>query len=299
VSVRTPVTGRLAIDGGEPVRRQLLPYARQSIDERDVSAVAAALRSDWLTTGPRVPAFEADLAAVTGARHAVSFSSGTAALHGATVAAGLGPGDEAITSPMTFAATANAALYAGAVPRFADVDPDTLLLRPETAAASVTERTRAILAVDYAGQPADYSAFREVADGAPSGPLTIIADAAHSLGAVRDGRRVGTLADLTVLSFHPAKIITTGEGGAVLTDRDDVAERLRRFRNHGIGTERAARADWTYAMIELGFNYRLTDVGAALGSSQLTRLDEFLARRRALAARSLERLDGRAPAPGR
>lgn len=283
---------RLAIDGGTPIRTALLPYARQQIDDADVAAVTAALRSDWLTTGPRVPEFERGLAAATGARHAVAFSSGTAALHGATVAAGLGPGDEAITTPMTFVATANAVLYVGAEPRFADVDPGALLIDPAHVAAAITPRTRALLPVDYAGHPADYAALRQIADAAPGGPLTIIADASHSLGADRDGRAVGTLADLTVLSLHPAKILTTGEGGAVLTDRDDLAERLRRFRNHGIATELGARTDWTYAMVELGYNYRLTDIGAALGTSQLGRLDAFLARRRALAARYLERLAG-------
>jgi perosamine synthetase len=288
-------TGRhvaLAIEGGTPVRTTFLPYARQQISDDDVAAVSGALRSDWLTTGPRVPLFEEALSAATGARHAIAFSSGTAALHGATVAARLGPGDEAITTPMTFAATANAVLYTGAEVRFADVDAGTLLIRPETVAAAMTHRTRAILAVDYAGQPADYEAIRGIAERAPAKPPTIIADAAHSLGATRSGRTVGTLADMTVLSFHPAKIITTGEGGAVLTDDDQLAAHLTRFRNHGIATELAARTDWTYAMVELGYNYRLTDIAAALGSSQMARLDEFLARRRALAGRYRESLDG-------
>ena len=281
---------RLAIDGGSPVRPTYLPYAHQVVSDDDVAAVTEALRSDWLTTGPRVPAFEALLAGVTGAKHAVAFSSGTAALHGAAVAAGLGPGDEAITTPMTFVATANAVLYAGATPRFADVTPDDLLIETSAVEAAITPATKAILAVDYAGQPADYEALRRIADAAPARRLTLIADAAHSLGATRGGRRVGTLADLTVLSLHPAKIVTTGEGGAVLTDRDDLAETLRRFRNHGISSELAERRDWTYAMVELGYNYRLTDIAAALGSSQIRRLDEFLARRRALAARYLDRL---------
>ena len=284
--------GALAIDGGTPVRSAFLPYAHQQISDEDVAAVTAALRSDWLTTGPRVPAFEAELAAATGARHAVAFSSGTAALHGAAVAAGLGPGDEAITTPMTFVATANCVLYAGAEPRFVDVRPGSLLVDPERVAAAFTPRTKALLPVDYAGHPADYAALREIADAAPGGPLTIIADASHSLGATRDGRTVGTLADMTVLSLHPAKILTTGEGGAVLVDDDDLAARLKRFRNHGIATELSARRDWTYAMVELGYNYRLTDIGAALGSSQLLRLQSFLERRRALAARYLERLAG-------
>ena len=291
----TGAATRLALDGGTPVRATFLPYAHQVISDDDVAAVAEALRSDWLTTGPRVPAFEALITEATGARHAVAFSSGTAALHGAAVAAGLGPGDEAITTPMSFVATANAVLYAGATPRFADVTPDDLLISPEAVAAAIGPATRAILAVDYAGQPADYDALRRIADGAAGasgGPVTLIADAAHSLGATRSGRSVGTLADLTVLSLHPAKIMTTGEGGAVLTDRDDLAERLRRFRNHGISTELSERRDWTYAMVELGYNYRLTDIAAALGSSQIRRLDEFLARRRAIAARYLERLAG-------
>lgn len=284
--------GRLAIDGGRPVRDTLLPYAHQVIDDEDVAAVAEALRSDWLTTGPRVPAFEAELAAATGARHAVAFSSGTAALHGAAAVAGLGPGDEAITTPMTFAATANAVLYTGATPVFADVRPDDLLLDPAAVDAAVTPATKAIIPVDYAGHPADYPALRAIADAAPAGEVLLIADAAHSLGATLDGRPVGTLADLTVLSLHPAKILTTGEGGAVLTDRDDLADALRRFRNHGISTELGERRDWTYAMVELGYNYRLTDIAAALGSSQIRRLDAFLARRRGLAARYLERLAG-------
>ena len=293
MTARTPAAaGSLAIDGGRPIRTQLLPYARQSISDADIAAVAGALRSDWLTTGPRVTQFEQELAAAAGSTHAVAFSSGTAALHGATAAAGLGPGDEAITTPMTFAATANAVLYVGAEPRFADINPGTLLIEPDLVAAAITPRTRAILPVDYAGHPADYDALRRIADAAPSGPLTIIADASHSLGAMFRGRPVGTLADMTVLSLHPAKILTTGEGGAVLTDRDDYAAHLRRFRNHGIATELAARRDWTYAMVELGYNYRLTDIGAALGSSQLHRLGEFLGRRREIAARYLERLAG-------
>jgi dTDP-4-amino-4,6-dideoxygalactose transaminase len=286
----TGAATRLAIDGGTPVRAAFLPYAHQVISDEDVAAVGEALRSDWLTTGPRVPAFEGLLAEATGARHAVAFSSGTAALHGAAVAAGLGPGDEAITTPMSFVATANAVLYAGAVPRFADVTPDDLLISPDTVATAVGPATRAIVAVDYAGHPADYDALRRIADGAPGGRAMLIADAAHSLGARRGGRAVGTLADLTVLSLHPAKILTTGEGGAVLTDRADLAETLRRFRNHGISTELAERRDWTYAMVELGYNYRLTDIAAALGASQIARLDDFLARRRALAARYLRRL---------
>lgn len=288
----TTTATRLAIDGGKPVRNSMLPYAHQVIDDTDIAAVTAALRSDWLTTGPRVPEFEMELARRTGARHAVAFSSGTAALHGAVAAAGLAPGDEAVTSPMTFVATANAVLYAGATPRFADVEPGSLLIDPAEVRNAVTGRTRAIIPVDYAGQPADYSALREVADQGARQPLTIIADASHSLGATLDGRAVGTLADLTVLSLHPAKLLTTGEGGAVLTDRDDLAEQLRRFRNHGIESERSSRRDWKYDMVDLGFNYRLTDIGAALGTAQLARIDYWIARRRELAARYFDQLLG-------
>jgi perosamine synthetase len=205
---------------------------------------------------------------------------------------GLRPGDEVVTTPMTFAATANAVLYVGAEPRFADVEPGSMLIDPKAVANAITPRTRAIAAVDYAGQPADYDALRAVANAAPGGPIPIVADAAHSLGATWHDRPVGTLADLTVLSLHPAKILTTGEGGAVLTDDDDRAAFLRRFRNHGIGAELAARRDWTYDMVELGYNYRLTDVMAALGTSQMTRLDEFLAARRRLAARYTQALAG-------
>jgi perosamine synthetase len=285
-------SARLAIDGGEPVRTKLLPYGRQVIDDRDIDAVVAALRSDWLTTGPRVRELEERLEAATGATHAITFSSGTAALHGAAVVAGLKPGDEGLTTPMTFVATANAVAYAGATPTFADIRPGSLLLDPDAAAAALTPRTRAILAVDYAGQPADYRRLREVADAAPGGPAVLIADASHSLGAKRDGAAVGTLADMTVLSLHPVKIMTTGEGGAVLTSRDDLAAGLRRFRNHGITTELSQRRDWRYDMVELGFNYRLTDVASALGVAQIQRLDEFVARRRELAARYMERLGG-------
>jgi perosamine synthetase len=197
-----------------------------------------------------------------------------------------------VTTPMTFAATANAVLYVGAEVRFADVDPGSLLIDPELVAAQVTPQTKAILPVDYSGQPADYEAIRAIADAAPGGRVLVIADAAHSLGATWRHRPVGTLADLTVLSLHPAKIITTGEGGAVLTDDDELAARLRRFRNHGISSELRARTDWTYQMVDLGFNYRLTDLGAALGSSQLDKLEGFLATRRRLAAHYLERLTG-------
>jgi perosamine synthetase len=275
----------LAVDGGTPVRKTLLPYGRQSVGEDDIQAVVDVLRSDWLTTGPKVGEFEEAFAAWVGAKHAVSFSSGTAALHGAAFAAGLRPGDEAITTPMTFAATANCVLYQGATPVFADVSADTLNLDPEKAAAKITARTRAILAVDYAGHPADLDAILELAD---RNGMTVIEDASHALGAEYRNRRVGSIAHMTVFSFHPVKHLATGEGGMVTTNRADCAEALRRFRNHGISSDarqRQAEGQWHYEMVLLGFNYRLTDIACALGLSQLKKLEANLARRREIAAR--------------
>ncbi len=275
----------LAVNGGTPVRSTLLPYGRQSIEEDDIQAVVDVLRSDWLTTGPKVEEFEEAFAAWVGAKHAVTFSSGTAALHGAALAAGLKPGDEAITSPMTFAATANCVLYQGATAVFADVCADTLNLDPENAAARITPRTRAILPVDYAGHPADMDAIPKLA--ARHG-IVVIEDACHALGSEHRGRRVGSIADMTVFSFHPVKHLATGEGGMVTTDRAEYAESLRRFRNHGISSDarqRQSEGQWYYEMVLLGFNYRLTDIACALGLSQLKKLEANLLRRREIAAR--------------
>jgi perosamine synthetase len=275
----------LAVDGGTPVRKTLLPYGRQSIGEDDIQAVVDVLRSNWLTTGPKVGEFEEAFAARVGAKYAVSFSSGTAALHGAVFVAGLKPSDEAITTPMTFAATANSVLYQGATPVFADVSTDTLNLDPEKAAARITPRTRAIIPVDYAGHPADLDAILDIA--ARHG-LVVIEDACHALGAEYHGRRAGSIAHMSVFSFHPVKHLATGEGGMVTTDRADLAESLRRFRNHGISSDarrRQAEGQWHYEMVLLGFNYRLTDLACALGLSQLKKLEMNLARRREIAAR--------------
>jgi perosamine synthetase len=274
----------LAIHGGTTVREKLLPYGHQSIDEDDIRVVVDVLRSDWLTTGPKVAEFEEVFAARVGAQHAVSFSSGTAALHGAAHAADLKEGDEAITSPMTFAATANCVLYQGARPVFADVCRDTLNIDAEKAEAAIRARTRAILPVDYAGHPADLS---EILALAGRHGLTVIEDACHALGAGYHSRPVGSIAHMTVFSFHPVKHLTTGEGGMVTTNRADLAEKLRRFRNHGISSDarqRQASGQWFYEMVALGFNYRLTDIGCALGLSQLPRLERNLARRSEIAA---------------
>jgi perosamine synthetase len=273
----------LAIHGGAPVRGELLPYGRQSIDDSDVQAVIEVLKSDWLTTGPKVGEFEERFAERVGARYAVSFSSGTAALHGSAFAAGLGAGDEAITTPMTFCATANCILYQGATPVFADVSSDTLNLDPEKAAAKFGSRTKAIFAVDYAGHPAALDELRKLAS---SHGALLIEDASHALGAEYRGKRVGGIADMTVFSFHPVKHLTTGEGGMVTTNDARMGETLRRFRNHGISSDARQRQEsgqWFYEMILLGFNYRLTDIACALGLSQMERLTANLARRREIA----------------
>src|SRR5450631_584239 len=274
----------LAIHGGTPVRETLLPYGRQSLNEQDIQAVVEVLRSDWLTTGPKVGEFEERFAAWVGAKYGVSFSSGTAALHAAAFAAGLGPGDEAITTPMTFCATANCVLYQGANAVFADVSADTLNLDPGEVAQKLSSRTKAIFAVDYAGHPADIDALLAVTRrrGIP-----LIEDACHALGAEYQGKRVGSIADMTVFSFHPVKHLTTGEGGMVATNDARLAETLRRFRNHGISSEARQRQEsgqWFYEMVLLGFNYRLTDIACALGLSQLKKLAANLARRREIAA---------------
>jgi len=267
------------------VRASFLPYGRQSVDEADIEAVVEVLRSDWLTTGPKVAEFEEAFAARVGAAHAVSFSSGTAALHAAAFAAGLKPGDEAITTPLTFAATANCALYQGATPVFSDVSSDTLNLDPEQIERKISPKTRAILPVDYAGHPADLTAILEIARRQG---LIVIEDACHALGAEYGGRRVGSVADMTVFSFHPVKHITTGEGGMVTTNHSQLAETLRRFRNHGISSDarqRQSAGQWHYEMVLLGFNYRLPDIVCALGLQQLKKLDANVARRREIAAR--------------
>jgi perosamine synthetase len=286
------VSETLALHGGAPVRTALLPYGRHAVDEEDVQAVLAALRSDWLTTGPRVAAFERAVAAEVGADHAVAVSSGTAALHAAVAAAGVGPGDPVVVPALTFAASANAVLYQGGVPVFADVRDDTLNVDPADVAAKVGPGTRAIVSVDYAGQPADHDEISALARGHG---VPLIEDAAHALGAEYRGRRVGALADLTTFSFHPVKHVATGEGGLVTTSDPATAGRLRRFRNHGLETEfreRHARGDEYSPMVELGYNYRLTDLQCALGLSQLARLEPGLKRRAEIAQRYRAELAG-------
>ena len=276
----------------------LLPYTRHSIDDADAAAVAEALRSAWLTGGPLIERFERAVAARTGARHGVAVSSGTAALHAAVAALGIGPEDEVIVPAITFASTATVVLLQGARPVFADVDPKTLLIDPASVAARATPRTKAVIAVDYAGQPCDYARLRAVT--AERG-IRLLADGCHALGASDAARPVGTLADATAFSFHPAKHITTGEGGMLVTDDEALAARARRFRNHGIDADphrRLAARTWVYEIAEPGLNYRISDFQCALGLSQLAKLQASLARRRAVAAaydRACGTLEGIAP----
>jgi len=261
----------------------MIPYGRQSIDEADIRAVDEVLRSDWLTTGPRVEDFEKAFARFVGAEHAVAVSSGTAALHAAVYALGIGPGDEVIVSPMTFAATANCVVFQGGTPVFADVDPETLLIDPERVKDLVTTRTRAIIAVDYAGQPCDYEALEGIVR---QYGLHLVDDACHALGAACRDRLAGSLAELNCFSFHPVKHITTGEGGMITTDDPELALRMKIFRNHGITTdhrERQARGAWFYEMTDLGYNYRLTDFQCALGLRQLEKISDWNTRRREVA----------------
>ena len=274
---------KLALEGGEPVRQATLPYGRQWLDEDDITAVTNVLRSDWLTTGPNVAQFEAAFAAATGAAEAVAVSNGTAALHAAMDALGIGPGDEVIVPAMTFAASANCVVYQGGTPVFADVKPDTLLVNPADVAAKVTARTKAIVAVDYTGQPCNYDALRDIA--ARHG-LALVDDAAHALGGQYKGKPVGTLADLNTFSLHPVKHITTGEGGMITTDDQTLARKMRVFRTHGITSDHRQRAEqgsWFYEMAALGYNYRITDFQCALGLSQLRKLPSWVARRQQIA----------------
>lgn len=274
--------GLPAIAGGTPLRSTALPYGRHELEETDIAAVVTSLRSGTLTGGAGVVAFERALGERCDAGHAVAVTNGTAALDLAVAALGIGPGDEVITTPLTFVSTANAALRVGATPVFADIGEDRCL-DPGAVAAAVTPRTRAVIAVDYGGLPADVDAIR----AALPRPLPVIADGAHSLGGSLRGRPVGSLADVTTLSFHPVKVITTGEGGACLTADADLASAIRRLRNHGMTSvaEERTGAQWRYDVTALGSNHRISAFQAALGTSQLRRLDALVSRRSALAER--------------
>jgi perosamine synthetase len=277
------VLSTLALHGGQPVRTTLLPYGKQWIDEEDITSVVNVLRSDWLTTGPLVNEFEQDFAKTVAARYAVAVSNGTAALHSAMYALDINPGDEVIVPAMTFASTANCVVFQGGKPVFADVDDQALLIDPDDVERKITSRTKAIIAVDFAGHPCDYNRLRSIAD---DHDLPLVADGCHALGAIYNGHPIGSLADMTVFSFHPVKHITTGEGGAITTDNVTYNKRLKLFRNHGITTDshqRESTGSWYYEMVDLGYNYRLTDFQCALGISQLKKLSPWIAKRNSIA----------------
>ncbi len=274
---------RLAIEGGVPVRTAPLPYGHQWIDEGDIASVVEVLRSDWVTQGPKVDEFEKKVAEYCGAKYAVAVSNGTAALQAAYTVAGITTGDEAITTPITFAATANAIIYCGAKPVFADIREDTLNIDPEEVKKKLTPKTKAILPVDLAGYPADLDEIKAVSK---EHGLIVIEDASHALGAEYKARKVGSLSDMTILSFHPVKNITTGEGGMILTDNKEFYEKLKIFRHHGVvRNELNNEGLWYYQIYSLGHNFRITDFQCALGISQMRKLDRFIQRRREIAAR--------------
>lgn len=261
-----------------------IPYGRQCIEEDDIQAVVDVLRSDYLTTGPKVEEFEHIVAEYVGAKYAVAIANGTAALHAACYAAGIGPGDEVITTPITFAASANCVLYCGGTVVFADINPKTYNIDVEDIKRKITDRTKAIIAVHYTGQPCDMDGIHALAR---KHNLLVIEDAAHALGADYKGKRIGSISDMTTFSFHPVKHITTGEGGMITTNSKELYKRLKLFRTHGItrdpGFMQKNEGDWYYEQCNLGYNYRITDIQCALGISQMGKLDRFIERRRALA----------------
>ncbi len=285
---------KLAIHGGTPIREHKIFYGRQCIEEDDIQAVVDVLKSDYLTCGPKVVELERALCDYTGAKYAVAVSNGTAALHCACIAAGIGPGDEVITTPITFAASANCALYCGATPVFADIDPDTYNIDPESIRAHITEKTKAVVAVDFTGQVVKIEEIRKICD---EHHILLIEDAAHSIGSSYDGKMVGSLADITTFSFHPVKTVTGGEGGAVLTDRKELYDKIYLAHVHGITHDAAQMTEahpegWYYEQVSLGYNYRLTDFQSALVLSQLSKIERFKARRRQIVNRYNEAFSG-------
>lgn len=278
---------KLAINGGHPVFEKRIGYGHQYIDDSDIQAVVDVLKSDFLTCGPKIDEAEAKLCEITGAKYAVLIANGTAALHAAAFAAGIGPGDEVITTPITFAASANCILYCGGTPVFADINPETYNMDPDRVEQCITDRTKAVVAVDFTGQAVEIQRIREICD---KHGLVFIEDAAHSLGTKYSGKPVGSLADMTEFSFHPVKTCTAGEGGAITTNDGELYKKLLLFRTHGITRvqdwmNKPSEGGWYYQQIDLGYNYRVTDMQAALLSSQLDKLDMFAARRKELVRR--------------
>ncbi len=277
----------LALYGGSPVFKNKIGYGHQYIDNADIQAVVNVLKSDFLTCGPTVKEAEKKLCNITGAKYAVLISSGTAALHAACYAAGIKEGDEVITTPITFAASSNCVIYCGGKPVFADIDPDTYNISPESILSKITPATKAVIAVDFTGQAAELEKIRNICN---EHNLTFIEDAAHSLGTKYNGIPVGNIADMTTFSFHPVKTCTAGEGGAIMTNNDEIYNYLTLFRAHGITRERclmdnAPEGNWYYQQIELGYNYRISDIQAALLCSQLNKLNAFAERRKELVKR--------------
>ncbi len=264
----------------------MIPYGRQIIEEDDIQAVVDVLKSDFLTTGPKVAEFEKSVADYVGAKYAVAIANGTAALHAACFAAGIGEGDEVITTPLTFAASANCVLYLGGRPVFADVDARTYNIDPEDIRRKITDRTRAIIPVHLAGQPCDLDEIHKIAK---EYHLIVIEDGAHALGSTYKGKKIGALSDMTTFSFHPVKPLTTGEGGMIVTNQEELYQKLILFRGHGITRDSNLltknEGSWFYQQLDLGYNYRITDIQCALGCSQMKKLDRFLSRRRELARR--------------
>lgn len=278
---------KLAIFGGKPVFEKRIGYGHQFIDDKDIQAVVDVLKSDFLTCGPKIEEAEKKLCEITGAKYAVLIANGTAALHAACFAAGIGEGDEVITTPMTFAASANCALYCGGKPVFADIDPDTYNIDPDSIERCITEKTKAVVAVDFTGQAVQIERIRQICD---KHNLIFIEDAAHSLGTKYNGKSVGSLADMTEFSFHPVKTCTAGEGGAVTTNDPELYKRLILFRTHAITRvqdwmDKPSEGGWYYQQVNLGYNYRITDMQAALLSSQLDKLPIFGERRKELVKR--------------
>ncbi|MCD7807058.1 MAG: UDP-4-amino-4,6-dideoxy-N-acetyl-beta-L-altrosamine transaminase [Lachnospiraceae bacterium] len=276
-----------AIHGGTPIRNKKIFYGHQCIEDDDIEAVVKVLKSDTLTCGPAISSLERALCDLTGARYCVAVSNGTAALHIACLAAGIGAGDEVITTPMTFAASANCALYCGARPVFADINPDTYNIDPEEIERKITPRTKAVVAVDFTGQVVEIERIRAICE---KHNLIFIEDAAHSIGSTYNGAPVGSLADMTTFSFHPVKTVTGGEGGAVMTSDPKLYEKLSLFRTHGITRDQSlmdqkSEGGWYYQMVDLGYNYRITDFQAALIESQLHKIERFKSRRREIVAR--------------
>lgn len=260
-----------------------IPYGRQSIDDKDIEAVIEVLKSDYVTTGPKVAEFEKKVADYCGAKYAVAIANGTAALHAACIAAEIGEGDEVITTPITFVASSNCALYCGAKPVFADIDKNTYNIDPDDIERKITDKTKAIVAVHFTGQPCDMDRIHDIAK---KYNLIVIEDAAHALGADYKGKKIGSMSDMTTFSFHPVKHITTGEGGMILTNNEQLYKRLLLARSHGItrNEEDMTMNDgaWYYQQIDLGYNYRITDIQCALGITQMDKLDDFVAKRRAI-----------------